>query len=120
MTPWRSGTRIAVLSPHAKSVTHLAYAANGDRFLSSSEDGTVRVWEEGSNELMATLRVADQDALYADFTREDGEELIVGDGGGGASLFSIAPRSLLSRGCGLLRGTPAFDLVQDECAPFAD
>ena len=115
----RSGTRIAVLSPHAKSVTHLAYAANGDRFLSSSEDGTVRVWEEGSNELMATLRVADQDALYADFTRADGEELIVGDGGGGASLFSIAPRSLLPRGCGLLRGTPAFELVQDECAPFA-
>ena len=115
----QSGAGIAALSPHAKSVTHLAYAANGNRFLSSSEDGTVRVWEAGSNELMATLRVADQDALYADFTREDGEELIVGDGVGGASLFSIAPRSLLSRGCGLLRGTPAFELVQDDCAPFA-
>jgi WD40 repeat protein len=115
----RTGACIDVLSPHAKSVTHLAYAANGDRFLSSSEDGTVRVWEEGSHELMATLRVAEQDALYADFTREDGEELIVGDGGGGSSLFSIAPRSLISRGCDLLRGTPAFGLVRDDCARVA-
>ena len=68
---------------------------------------------------MATLRVAEQDALYTDFTREDGEELVVGDGDGGSSLFSITQRSLISRGCGLLRGTPAFEPVRYDCTPFA-
>jgi WD40 repeat protein len=50
------GHRVAALPGHTATVTDLAFSADGSRLATSSEDGTVRVWDPASGEELVVLR----------------------------------------------------------------
>ncbi len=50
---------VSELKGHTGPVTSIAYAADGNRVLTASKDGTVKVWNSATNELTRTIELDD-------------------------------------------------------------
>jgi WD40 repeat protein len=76
--------RLAVMRGHAGKVTSIAFAPDGVRLASSSDDGTGRVWDAATGQPLALIPSLDAIEWLA-FSR-DGSRLALG-GAGGASVW---------------------------------
>jgi pre-rRNA-processing protein IPI3 len=89
----------AVLEGHVRAITALACTADGERVVSSSEDGTCRVWDAASRQTTHILRhpkAAPFTAIaMAPRARVAGDGS--GGGGGGGEKRKLAPLAPFSR-----------------------
>jgi WD40 repeat protein len=73
------------LAGHEGEVNAVAVTVQGDRAVSASYDGTVRVWDLENGKEMAVLRL---DGIVTAFAcSPDGSALVAGDGAGNVSCL---------------------------------
>ena len=80
-----------------------SWRADGDRFASSGQDGTVRVWDPRSGELLAERQLADEAVTGVDYSR-DGSRLIVAEASG--TVYAIDGETLQPAGPRVDTGHP--------------
>lgn len=74
-----------MLSGHRGGITDIAFNRDGTLIATSSQDGSARVWDAGSGDLVQPLRQDSTTALYNIGFTADGRRVVVQDGG--ASYF---------------------------------
>lgn len=60
-----TGQRITSLSGHLRAIDHLAISADGDRIVTESDDGTVRVWGAHSGKELTRVGTPSEDGTNA-------------------------------------------------------
>jgi WD40 repeat protein len=78
---------------HRDTINHIAFSADGRRFVSVSEDGAAKVWDAATGDLVFQV-VADSSLLSAALT-SDGGRLATAGKDGYARVFDIATRKEL-------------------------
>ncbi|HXY37143.1 MAG TPA: protein kinase, partial [Planctomycetaceae bacterium] len=82
---------------HKAGVTSTSFSADGKRVVSSSEDGTVKVWETASGRLLATIDGQHGPVFSAAFS-PDGKQIVSGSFGNTLSVWDLSNgRELLAR-----------------------
>ena len=79
-------------TPHASGVTTLVFDSGGDRLVSTSFDGTARVWRTCDGALLLSLTHGGPSILAAAFS-PDGRQLVTGSWDGTARLWALPPPS---------------------------
>ena len=71
---WDLEERKAILhiDGHARDVTSVAYAADGERFVSSSTDGTVKIWDAGTGDELLVVTAHPRGCLAVAFSPDGG------------------------------------------------
>jgi WD40 repeat protein len=93
-----TGHRLATMRGHNGAVTSLGFTPDGSRLASSSDDGTVRLWDAATGQPLALVPSLDGVQWLA-FSR-DGSRIAIG-GAGGASVWDTrndARRAVLEVG----------------------
>jgi WD40 repeat protein len=78
-------TRVLDLAGHTADVTHAEYSHDGARILSSSKDGTARIWDARSGAPLATI-AAGESLAVARFSPDD-RRALTGGAGATAALW---------------------------------
>ncbi|RIK84755.1 MAG: hypothetical protein DCC68_00240 [Planctomycetota bacterium] len=60
-----TGQQIIALTGHLRSIDHLAISADGDRIVTESDDGTVRVWGAHSGKELSRIGTPNEDGTNA-------------------------------------------------------
>jgi WD40 repeat protein len=86
-----AGKVVSRFAGHAQAVTALAFAADRERFLSGSDDGTARLWDINSGRTVRTLRGHAGAVTAAVF--EDGTTMLTADAEGAIRRWKSAADS---------------------------
>jgi WD40 repeat protein len=84
-----SGTRLAKLSGHARSILDAAFFPTGDRVVTASDDGTARVWETATGTELHVLRAHDA-AVEKLLLTPDGRRIITASADGSVRIWDAA------------------------------
>ncbi len=79
-----SGKKLPECIGHREGLTHVAFSNDGKRILSSSYDGTARIWDRDTGKELYRFREYSEFLWSAEFS-PDGKWIITGGGGGGAN-----------------------------------
>lgn len=77
ITIWniKTGKQVRTLSGHKKAINSIEYSSNGEKIISSSDDGTVMVWDLSENQIDELLKGGEIGAIHP-----NGEVIAVVDG----------------------------------------
>ncbi|WP_392712994.1 caspase family protein [Rhizobium ruizarguesonis] len=91
-----SGALVRTMKAHTKKLTGLAVIPNASKMISSSEDGTVRLWEMRTGKVLSELGTrGDHRSVRSQALSPDGQTLAVGDLGGAVLLYDVTTGNLL-------------------------
>jgi len=105
------GTRLATLSGHTDAVTSIAFDRGGTHLASTSNDGSVRVWDVATATVVRSLEQTDGPAFAAAFRRDD--RLVTGDSGSGIVSWEPTTGTSFGRAPTTGRGTGALAVAAD-------
>jgi WD40 repeat protein len=88
-----------VLRGHISDLTSVVFSPDGARIASSSNDGSVRIWDVGSGEMLSIIP-STQAILWTSFA-PDGRELLIGGSSGVVETWSTHSDGLVRRLTGL-------------------
>jgi WD40 repeat protein len=95
LTRAADGTRLATMSGHTGDVSGVAFDRSGTHLASSSNDGTVRLWQVAGGVAVRTLDPVDTVGFSVAFRSDD--RLVVGDSVSGISVWDPTTGTLLGR-----------------------
>jgi WD40 repeat protein len=101
------------LRGHTARVHQVAVSPDGTRIATSSDDGTVRLWDSATGEERLTLRGHSYLVYGVDFS-PDGRLLATASPDGTAALHLLPIDELVE----LARGRVTRDLTDDECRQY--
>jgi len=81
---------------HGKGMRGATFSPDGKRIVTTSQDGTARVWDAGSGELLGELRDRGADVLDAAFSA-DGTRIVTSSEDGTAQIWDAAGREILGK-----------------------
>jgi WD40 repeat protein len=88
-----SGRKLLALDDHTVEITHAAWDPTGERIVSSSRDGTARIWDSRSGALRSTITSGA--ALLTAELAPDGARVVTGDERGSAKIWNATDGRVL-------------------------
>ena len=85
----RTGRQISRLAGHTDTVRTVVFSPTGDRVLTSSDDGTARVWDVATGAVLVSLHGHREGVLDAAFTRT-GDDVLTVSSDGTARRWNVA------------------------------
>jgi WD40 repeat protein len=107
-----SGAVLHVLPPHVSSVLDIAFSPTGDRLVTASDDGAVRVWQVDDAALLAEFVGPPGGYWSLDFV-PDGNSLVVADLTGTLHRIDLMTGAELLTFAGTTTRTGRFDVSPD-------
>lgn len=102
--------QVFALKGHARSLTSASFSPDGKQILTTSDDGTARIWNIGTS-ILPLVVTASSKAIQCGAISNDGRKLAVGTSDGSVVVYDVSPAGKLAPGPAFRAGPGAVTSV---------